>query len=69
MAYIYQKKRSSGEGRVTGPKPKIDLSQDQEIIEKIKADYEAGASVKRLMMDYGLSRATVYRLLKSLGLT
>mgnify|MGYP004681825291 CR=1 FL=1 len=68
MTYIYQKNRGQKEG-VTGPKPKIDLYKDMEIVEKIRADYTSGRTVKALMLEYGLSRATVYRILKSLHLT
>lgn len=67
MAYIYQKNRNLKS--VTGPKPRIDIHKDIETIKKIRNDYEDGRSVNGLMMDYHLSRATIYRILKSLDLT
>lgn len=65
--YIYQKNRENES--VSGPKPKIDIYKDKEILEKIEKDYLSGKTVKALMIDYGLSRATTYRILKYLGLT
>ena len=68
MAYIYQKNDRNQKG-VTGPKPRIDIHNDIETIKKIRNDYENGRSVNGLMTDYHLSRATIYRILKSLDLT
>lgn len=65
--YIYQQNRN--QKSVSGPKPQIDIYRDTDIVEKIKADYEDGRSVKGLMADYGVSRATIYRILKALSLT
>lgn len=65
--YIYQSNRSKD--GVSGPKPKVDLVRDKELVEKIRKDYEDGMTVKGLMLDYNLSRATVYRILKALDLT